>query len=102
MCVQPEEKCGSFHVKSTQKMDDPFQISTKLGLQVVPHYLLAQTKNRRQKLCGFYFTALQKLDFSCIFAIPDLMKQIITSFLLNLCGHLLYESVAHEQLFHEI
>ena len=34
------------------------QIFTKLGLQVVPHDLLAQIKFWPQKLCGFYFTAL--------------------------------------------
>ena len=55
----------------------PPQISTKLGLQVVPHDILAQTKFWSQKLCGFYFTALQKLDFSCIFAVPDHTKQAI-------------------------
>ena len=62
----------------------PLQISTKLGLQVVLHDLLAQTEFWLQKLCGFYFTALRKLDFSCIFALPDLMKQIITSVLPHL------------------
>ena len=78
------------------------QISTKLGLQVAPHNLLAQTKFWAQKLCGFYFTALQKLDFSCIFAIPDHTEQAITSFLLYLHRHFLHESVAYEELSHVV
>ena len=80
----------------------PPQISTKLGLQVEPHDLLAQTKFLPPKLCGFYFTALQKLDFSCIFALTDHMKQTVFSFLLHLRRHFLYKSVAYEQFSHMV
>ena len=58
----------------------PPQISTKLGLQVEPHDLLAHSKFWPPKLCGFYFTALRKLDFSCIFAVPDHTKQTVFLF----------------------
>ena len=74
----------------------------KLGLQVIPHDLLAQTKFWPQKVCGFYFTALQTLDFLCIFAAHDRTKQAVTSFLLHLHRHLLYESVAYEELSHAV
>ena len=74
----------------------------KVGLQVVPHDLLAQTKFWLRKLCGFYFTALQKIDFSCIFAVPDHTKQTVTSFLLHLYRDFLYESIAYEELSHVV
>ena len=73
------------------------QISTKLGLQVEPNDLLAHTKFWPPKLCGFYFTALQKLDFSCIFAVPDHTKQTVFPFLLHLRRHFLHKSVAYEE-----
>ena len=76
----------------------PLQISTKLGLQVVPHDLLAHIKFWPQKLYGFCFTALPKLDFSCIFAIPDFTKQTITSFLQHQYTPFLYVSVAYKEL----
>ena len=44
MIIQHNDAYGSFHAKSTHKMDDPSQISIKLGLQVVPHDLLAHSK----------------------------------------------------------
>ena len=82
-----------FYAKSTQKVEYPLQISTRLGLQVVPQVvpqdLLVQTKVWLQKLFGFYFTALWKLSFSCIFAVPDLKKQTITSFLPHICRQFL-------------
>ena len=85
-----------------RKNGRPTQISTKLGLQVVPHDLLSQTKFWLQKSCGFYFTALRKLDFSCIFAVPDLTKQAVTFFLLHLHRYFLYESVAYEEFSHVV
>ena len=74
----------------------PPQISTKLGLQVELN-LLAHSKFWPPKLCGFYFTALRKLDFSSIFAVPDHTKQTVFSFLLHLHRHFLYKSVAYEE-----
>ena len=79
------------------KNGQPHQISTKLGLQVELNDLLAHSKFWPPKLCGFYFTALRKLDFSCIFAIPDHTKQTVFSFLLHLHRHFLYKSVAYEK-----
>ena len=79
------------------KNGQPPQISTKLGLQVELNDLLAHSKFWPPKLCGFYFTALRKLDFSCIFAVPDHTKQTVFSFLLHLHIHFLYKSVAYEE-----
>ena len=75
----------------------PPQIATKLSLQVEPHDLLVHSKFWPLKLCGFYFTALRKLDFPCIFAVPDHTKQTVFSFLPHLRRHFLYKSVAYEE-----
>ena len=44
-----------------------------------------------------YLTALQKLDFSCIFAVPDNTKQTVFSLLLHLRRHFLYKIQKHFQ-----
>ena len=88
---------GSFHAKSAQKMDDPLRFPRNLGLQVEPHDLLAHSKFWPPKLSGFYFTALRKLNFSSIFAVPDHTKQTVFSFLLHLRRHFLHKSVAYEE-----
>ena len=53
------------------KKQTTLQISTKLGLQLVPHDSLAHTKFLPQKLYNFCFTALQKLAFWCIFCYTE-------------------------------